>query len=309
MGGSIRVESMAGEGSSFYFSLKLKLQEPARPAAAPNPGLAGKRVLIVEDRPRHGEILVWRAGTLGMVPSLVSTGGRALELLRQSEAFDAVIVSSRLPDMDAIELAERLRRLPSCAATRIFLLTAQHKRLGSRGQQYPYLTFIFQPLREAQFREVFEAAFDFQVRRGAAAKTAEVDRELGLRAPLRILLAEDNPVNQKVALHFLAKMGYRADVAVNGNEVLRCMERQTYDVILMDVEMPEMNGFEATRRIHEKWRGTQRPRIIAMTANAMQGDREQCLQAGMDDYLAKPFLMKALQDTLERALKRLPVAE
>src|SRR5207244_12887778 len=128
----------------------------------------------------------------------------------------------------------------------------------------------------------------------------QFDAGLSQRLPLRILLAEDNTVNQKVALRLLEGMGYRADAIANGLEVLEALQRQSYDVILMDVQMPEMDGLEASRAIHEGCPAEQRPRIIAMTANAMQGDREECLAAGMDDYLTMPIPIHALQDVLER---------
>jgi CheY-like chemotaxis protein len=129
---------------------------------------------------------------------------------------------------------------------------------------------------------------------------SQFDALLGRRLPLRLLLAEDNTVNQKLALRLLERMGYRADVVANGPEVLEALQRQRYDVILMDVQMPEMDGLEASRAIHERWPTEQRPRIIAMTANAMQGDREECLAAGMDDYLTKPIQIEVLQEALER---------
>jgi CheY-like chemotaxis protein len=124
------------------------------------------------------------------------------------------------------------------------------------------------------------------------------------RHPLRILLAEDNVVNQKLALRILQQMGYRADLASNGLEAVESVERQTYDVILMDVQMPEMDGLEASRRITAKWSASQRPRIVAMTANAMQGDREMCLSAGMDDYLTKPIRVERLVEALHQVAAR-----
>ena len=127
---------------------------------------------------------------------------------------------------------------------------------------------------------------------------------MAARHPLRILLAEDNVVNQKLALRLLQQMGYRADVARNGIEAIECVERQTYDVILMDVQMPEMDGLEATRRITAKWPPDERPRIVAMTANAMQGDREMCIAAGMDDYLTKPIRVDQLVEALNQASAR-----
>ncbi len=135
----------------------------------------------------------------------------------------------------------------------------------------------------------------------------QFDTHLAERLPLRILVAEDNAINQKLALQMLRRMGYRADVAGDGREVLQALERQSYDVVLMDVQMPEMDGLEATRRIAQQWTAEQRPRIIAMTANAMLGDREACLAAGMDDYISKPIRVKELQIALERWGQRSPV--
>jgi CheY-like chemotaxis protein len=137
-----------------------------------------------------------------------------------------------------------------------------------------------------------------------AAQRAAIDSSMAENHPLRILLAEDNVVNQKLAMRLLSQMGYRADVAANGLEVLQAVERQTYDVVLMDVQMPEMDGLEATRQMCARWAAPQRPHIIAMTANALQGDREMCLAAGMDDYLSKPIRVEELIGALGRTPSR-----
>ena len=140
--------------------------------------------------------------------------------------------------------------------------------------------------------------------RAVAPVRPAMDAGMAQRHPLRILLAEDNVVNQKLALRLLLQMGYRADLASNGIEAIECVERQTYDIVLMDVQMPEMDGLEASRRITARWTATERPRIVAMTANAMQGDREECLAAGMDDYVTKPIRVDALVEALTQVKAR-----
>ena len=163
------------------------------------------------------------------------------------------------------------------------------------------------PLRQSHFFDTLVTllAQDAAPRRIAAPAQSRIDPKMASRHPLRILLAEDNVVNQKLALRLLQQMGYRADLASNGLEAIECVQRQTYDVVLMDVQMPEMDGLEASRQITTKWPAGQRPRIIAMTANAMQGDREMCLAAGMDDYVTKPIRV----DELVAALMSVPARQ
>ncbi len=164
--------------------------------------------------------------------------------------------------------------------------------------------FLNKPLKPSQLFDALVSIFAGQPRRmreeRQAPATTQFDPDMGRRFPLRILLAEDNATNQKLALRLLARMGYRADVAANGLEALQALERQTYDVVLMDMQMPEMDGLETTRHIHQRWPGEQHPYVIAMTANAMEGDREMCLAAGMDDYISKPIRVEALIQALER---------
>jgi CheY-like chemotaxis protein/HPt (histidine-containing phosphotransfer) domain-containing protein len=177
--------------------------------------------------------------------------------------------------------------------------------VDTRGVEFA--AYLHKPIKPSQLYNVLLSLFAAQEEPTRPAlnptwtRDTPFDASLGQRLPLRLLLAEDNTVNQKLALRLLERMGYRADVVGNGLEVLEAVQRQHYDVILMDVQMPEMDGLEATRLIHQAWSVEQRPRIIAMTANAMQGDREECLAAGMDDYLTKPIQINALQEALERA--------
>jgi CheY-like chemotaxis protein len=166
--------------------------------------------------------------------------------------------------------------------------------------------YLAKPLHQSQLFDTLVALLSHApvAARAAAAPKPAIDAQMAERHPLRILLAEDNLVNQKLALRLLSQMGYRADVAANGLEVIESVERQTYDVVLMDVQMPEMDGLEASRRITQRWRADQRPRIVAMTANAMQGDRDECIAAGMDDYVTKPIRVEALVQALVQSAAR-----
>jgi CheY-like chemotaxis protein len=165
-----------------------------------------------------------------------------------------------------------------------------------------FAAYLHKPIKASQLFDALVSILadrPVHVRERGVARS-ELDPEMARRHPLRILLAEDNVVNQKVALRLLGQMGYRADVAGNGLEAIEAIERQTYDVVLMDVQMPELDGFEASREINRRWPGDRRPRIVAMTANVMQGDRELCVAAGMDDYVSKPIRVEELVAALER---------
>jgi len=207
--------------------------------------------------------------------------------------------------MDGLMLAKRIRSLESGRDLPLIMLTSLGQRdFDMRGVQFA--AFLHKPIKASQLYNALLSIFTEAEQARPGLKPAEAtgivfDALLGERLPLHILLAEDNTVNQRLALRLLGRRGYRADVAGNGLEVLEALQRQRYDVILMDVQMPEMDGLEATRSIHRDVPARQRPRIIAMTANAMQGDREECLAAGMDDYLTKPIQVKALHEALERA--------
>jgi CheY-like chemotaxis protein len=174
-------------------------------------------------------------------------------------------------------------------------------------EQAGFVAFLTKPLKPSQLFDVLMSIFaSGQARTGARTEEARprLDPEMARTHPLRILLAEDNVVNQKLALRLLQQMGYRADIASNGLEAIQSIERQTYDMVLMDVQMPELDGLEATRQIVARWPKSARPQIVAMTANAMQGDREVCLAAGMDDYIVKPIRVEELVGALLRAQAR-----
>jgi CheY-like chemotaxis protein len=199
-------------------------------------------------------------------------------------------------------LAAQLRRLHSVEKLPLILLISLSANCHQNKKQYEeldLLSFLTKPIKPSQLHDTLLAALgDVKALKESSTKEPKLDADLAKRLPLRILLAEDNVVNQKVALKILEKLGYRADVAGNGVEVIEAIQRQMYDLVFMDVQMPEMDGLEATRHICEKW-GDMRPRIIAMTANATRGDRDECLEAGMDGYVSKPVRVEELRAVLE----------
>jgi PAS domain S-box-containing protein len=306
MGGSMWVESQPGVGSTFHFTL-LAEAAPARLRPyleSSQPYLTGKRILIVDDNASNRSILTLQTQAWGMLPYACASGQEALAQVQVGVPFEVAILDMQMPDMDGLMLAEQLHRYQNAQELPLVILTS----LGRRDidmQNVEFAAFLHKPIKPSQLYNALLSLFAEQEQAGAMRKPSgatggQFDAGFSQRLPLRILLAEDNTVNQKVALRLLEGMGYRADVVANGLEVLEALQRQSYDVILMDVQMPEMDGLEASRAIHEGCPAEQRPRIIAMTANAMQGDREECLAAGMDDYLTKPIQIKALQEAVER---------
>jgi CheY-like chemotaxis protein len=260
------------------------------------PKLAGRRLLIVDDNATNRYILSLQAQSWGMIPRASGSPVEALEWVARGDPFDLAILDMQMPEMDGMALAEKMRKLRGAEQLPLVMLTSLGWRESAGAD---FAAFLTKPIKPSHLFDVLigifhKAAATQSARAGEAASTSQRP------AAGRILLAEDNAINQKVALQLLARLGYRADVAANGLEVLKALELRPYDVVLMDVQMPEMDGFEASRRICRHWPRERRPRIIAMTANAMQGDREACLAAGMDDYIAKPVQLSDLESALRR---------
>jgi len=207
-----------------------------------------------------------------------------------------------MPEMDGVALARLIReRRPKLPL--VLFSSLGRREAGDADKLFD--AYLAKPIRQSQlFDTLVGLLVGESVPKAAAPAKSQIDPTMASRHPLRILLAEDNVVNQKLALRILQQMGYRADLAANGIEAVASVERQTYDVVLMDVQMPEMDGLEASRRITARWLPGQRPRIVAMTANAMQGDREMCLSAGMDDYLTKPIRVDRLVEALHQVAPR-----
>ena len=299
MGGAMSVESSPGEGSIFRFTIEAEATPlPPRAFEGAVASLRGKRVLIVDDNATNRDILARQATMWGMDARQTGSPVEALGWIRGGKRFDVVILDQQMPEMDGLTLAQEIGRvradLPLVMLTSIDSIDA-----SSAAALAGYLT---KPVRPSQLFDalmgLFGAGFAESAERAAA--VAEPDEHLAERLPLRILVVEDNAVNQQLALLLLQKVGYRADVAANGVEALEALQRQPYDIVLMDVEMPEMDGLEATRQIRRMSHVEPRPRIIAVTAKALQGERELCLQAGMDDYLTKPIRLHELIEALRR---------
>lgn len=239
-----------------------------------------------------------------MLTQEAKSGQEALDLLHREERFDLVLMDMQMPGMDGIALAEQIRSVDRFQELPLVMLTSigspeSHAQLIKRY----FAAFLNKPIKQSHLFEILNQVLVGQPIkiRHSCSLAPQIDPHLAQRVPLRILLAEDNVVNQQVGLHLLQRMGYRADVVSNGLEVLEALRRQSYDVVLMDVQMPEMDGLTATERICQDWSPGERPRIIAMTANAMQGDRELCLQAGMDDYVSKPIRVEELARALTQS--------
>jgi PAS domain S-box-containing protein len=289
-------------GSTFYFTVVAFAvnNSSLTETADSHPLLAGKRLLIVGDRAATGQVLTLQAQSWGMLTKVAKYGNQALNWLEGGERFDLAIVDRHLPDWDGVALAGKIHALPSGGGLPVVMLTSlgtQETRQMAAGEQLAGV--LSKPVKQSHFYNVLVELFGGERQeRYRSLQIGQLDGTMGELLPLRILLAEDHPVNQKVALLTLQRMGYRADVAGNGLEVLDALHRQPYDVVLMDVQMPEMDGLAAASQICQEWPVDRRPRIVAMTANAMQGDREECIKAGMDDYISKPIRV----DELVRAL-------
>jgi signal transduction histidine kinase/DNA-binding response OmpR family regulator len=308
MGGRMWAESVGvpGQGSTFHFTIQaVPATLPARagiPAEAAD--LRGRRVLIVDDNATNRHIFSLQTQGWGMVARDTSAPAEALDWLRQGENFDVALIDHQMPDMDGPTLAAEIKRLRPQLP--LVLATSLGQREASREAE-GFAAILLKPIRASQLYNTLArilAGDERQARKEQGPAQSQFDAEMGKRLPLSILLAEDNVVNQKLALRILQRLGYRADVAANGLEVLQALERQPYDVVLMDVQMPEMDGLEATRQILRRWPNGPRPRIIAMTANVMKEDQQACAAAGMDDYLGKPIQVDALVRALQRSRPR-----
>ena len=307
MGGKIWVDSKVGQGSTFSFSIHAsEIPDYVSPRAVVDAQLAGKRVLIVDDNATNREILSLQAQSWGMLTCTAPSGAEALEWIHQDVSFDLAILDMKMPEMDGISLARKIRELQKGRSLPLIIfsfLGQDHLQPEVAGINISAI--LNKPVQYTQLHNILCQVLENPLVKVEQTRSVHLPlSKLGDHHPLQILLADDMVVNQKVALLTLQQLGYSADIANNGLEVIAALERQSYDVVLMDVQMPEMDGLAATRKVCQRWSPEERPHIIAMTANAMQGDREMCLDAGMDAYLTKPIRIPELRDVLSRCQTR-----
>jgi len=325
MGGEIGVDSVAGKGSTFWFTGRFEKQpEPKRQLNEIQGNLDGIRVLVVDDNPTNCKILRHQTASWDMLPMEANSGEEALNLLSEAvnrgNPFEVALLDLMMPGMNGFELAQKIKADPKIASVALILLPSFGKRgHAEAARQVGIAGYLQKPVRQSQLynclTEVMAGKTDKETSSRSSLVTRHSLRESAIRQKgglpkvnLRILVAEDNLVNQRVALGQLQKLGYKAEIVANGREVLQALDKNNFDIVLMDCQMPEMDGFEATAALRSREsayevsasNGFSRTTIIAMTANALEGDREKCLAAGMDDYISKPIKTEVLQKKLDQ---------
>ncbi len=304
MGGEISVRSEPGVGSTFWFTTNLeKRPEGERQAPAIRTGLRGMRVLVVDDHETNRRILHKQITSWGMNDGMAEDGEEALALLRaaagRGEPYDLAVLDMQMPGMDGIQLARAIGDDPTIPSTRLVLLTSIGLNINEEARLAGVGVVLSKPVRQSQLYDalatVMGTSAEARPSRGGSGSHADPELQAG-----HVLLAEDYPVNRMVAIAMLERSGYRVDAVANGREAVEALSGVPYAAVLMDVQMPVMDGYEATVEIRRREGPGRRTPIIAMTANAMQGDREKALEAGMDDYLAKPVRREDLDAVLGR---------
>jgi signal transduction histidine kinase/CheY-like chemotaxis protein len=315
MGGRIWVTSEVGRGSEFHFTMRLRVADPKAieiGTIAPPELLRGVKVLVVDDNPTNRRVLQGMLKRWEMKSASVEGGEEALEQLcaawEAGEPYGLILTDMHMPAMDGFALVERIRQRPElCTATIMMLTSAGHRGDAARCQELGVSAYLLKPIRQSELREAVAQVLGAREQKGAIPLITRYSLQDAREpsASLRVLLAEDNLVNQRLTTRLLEKRGHYVTVAGNGREAVAALEKESFDLVLMDVQMPEMDGVEATAAIRgmEKGSGNHLP-IVALTAHAMKGDREKCLAGGMDGYLTKPIRPQELDELLESHVAR-----
>ncbi|MDQ1089698.1 two-component regulator propeller domain-containing protein [Siphonobacter sp. SORGH_AS_1065] len=303
MGGEINVSSTEGKGTTFSFTIKTQISTESKRQYVVFNTLSNeyKKVLIVDDNQTNLFILRSQLEQWKLKPSLAASGDEAMALLKAGESFDLIITDMQMPGMSGVDLAREVRQMHSQMP--LILLSSVIDEIRQSLSDFS-ITLITKPVKQSQLYQAIQEQLKWSIQPQISlqSKPQLFDSDFSKEYPLRILIAEDNIFNQKVATRTLGKLGYVIDIAINGLEVLSMLEQKSYDVIFMDVQMPEMDGLEATQQVRKM--KIAQPQIIAMTANALTGDREMCLQAGMNDYISKPIQITELKNSLIRAFEK-----
>ncbi|MBN2411079.1 response regulator [candidate division KSB1 bacterium] len=297
MGGTLWVESQEGKGSSFFFNIKLDVLDSQPEIDFHDYQLENKHILIVDDNATNRKILSLQAKSWKMYPKDTGSCKEALEWIKNGKKFDVAILDMMMPDMDGFTLATKIREMKDAESLPLIILTSMgYKRQDLKKlRELELANIMTKPVKQSLLYNALLRIFDGKISLiPKKYNVSKLDPNMGLKLPLNILIVEDNIINQKLASRLLNKLGYEADVSSNGKEAMKALKLKYYDLILMDIQMPEMDGFETTRLIHKRIPKNKRPRIVAMTANAMDGDREKCINAGMDEYISKPMQIDRL---------------
>lgn len=296
MNGQIWVESKEGEGSSFIFTVELEQSDSLPKFYTKNNyyDLKGKKILIVDDNKTNLSVLYHQCLNWGMNPTIVQDPQKAVQLIKENNYYDIVLTDMQMPEMNGIEFSSNIRKFKSKEELPIILFAS----IGKTNKFSDlFSAYLMKPIKHTQLHNTLNTIL---IKKELGDKKESKIQNSNINEDLKILLAEDNAINQKLAVKMFEKLGYTTDIAVNGKEVLNLLEKKKYDIIFMDVQMPEMDGIEATTIIIKKYDSLTRPTIVAMTAGAMLEDREKCEKAGMDDFISKPISIDNLKTVLEK---------